>query len=239
MGLLDFLGIGAQKAGTSWVFRHLSDHPDIRFPAGKEVHFWDSQAWRGEAWWQGLFAADLGDVRQGEITPAYSTLDLPPVRRINELYPDLRIFYCVRNPIERAWSQARMVFTRSGASLESESDTAIIAFFDSPRCHARGDYLTTLQHWSSVFAPGQMLIMVFDDLVAEPTEFLITLADHLGVDPAPFRNCDADLLKQKVWEGATIPIRSRLRDHLFCKYEQEISLLSKRLGRDLGHWLTG
>ena len=37
----DFICIGAQKAGTSWLYYTLKEHPDIEFPGEKEVHFWD------------------------------------------------------------------------------------------------------------------------------------------------------------------------------------------------------
>jgi hypothetical protein len=34
--MIHFLGIGAQKAGTTWICQHLSQHPHTRFSAGKE-----------------------------------------------------------------------------------------------------------------------------------------------------------------------------------------------------------
>jgi hypothetical protein len=37
----DFLGIGAQKAGTTWVYYQLRKHPDIWAPYKKEMHFFD------------------------------------------------------------------------------------------------------------------------------------------------------------------------------------------------------
>ncbi len=37
----DFLGIGAQKAGTSWLHRNLAYHPKIWLPPVKEVHYFD------------------------------------------------------------------------------------------------------------------------------------------------------------------------------------------------------
>lgn len=37
-----FLGIGAQKAGTSWLHRQLSSHPEIWLPPEKELHYFDS-----------------------------------------------------------------------------------------------------------------------------------------------------------------------------------------------------
>lgn len=37
----DFIGIGAQKAGTTWLDRMLRRHPDIWLPPTKEVHFFN------------------------------------------------------------------------------------------------------------------------------------------------------------------------------------------------------
>lgn len=43
----DFLGIGAQKAGTTWLHVHLSRHPDIWLPPEKELHYFDEKVdWR-------------------------------------------------------------------------------------------------------------------------------------------------------------------------------------------------
>ena len=38
----DFLCVGAQKAGTSWLFHQLTLHPDFWMPPVKEVHYFDS-----------------------------------------------------------------------------------------------------------------------------------------------------------------------------------------------------
>ena len=38
----DFVGIGAQKAGTTWLYRNLRDHPQIWMPK-KEVHYFDQR----------------------------------------------------------------------------------------------------------------------------------------------------------------------------------------------------
>lgn len=35
-------GMGATKAGTSWLYRYLHDHPDCAMPAVKEAHYWDT-----------------------------------------------------------------------------------------------------------------------------------------------------------------------------------------------------
>ena len=37
----DFLGIGAQKAGTSWLHQMLRQHPQVWLPHAKEIHYFD------------------------------------------------------------------------------------------------------------------------------------------------------------------------------------------------------
>jgi len=39
--VIDFLGIGAQKSATSWLWQNLRDHPDIWVPPRKELHYFD------------------------------------------------------------------------------------------------------------------------------------------------------------------------------------------------------
>jgi hypothetical protein len=39
----DFLGIGAQKAGTTWLYRNLQTHPDVWLPREKELHYFDEK----------------------------------------------------------------------------------------------------------------------------------------------------------------------------------------------------
>jgi len=39
----DFLGIGAQKAGTTWLYRNLQSHPEVWMPPIKELHYFDEK----------------------------------------------------------------------------------------------------------------------------------------------------------------------------------------------------
>jgi hypothetical protein len=39
----DFIGIGAQKAGTTWLHRNLQAHPQIWMPKEKELHYFDER----------------------------------------------------------------------------------------------------------------------------------------------------------------------------------------------------
>jgi len=41
--LPDFIGIGAQKAGTTWLSHNLESHPEIWMPKNKELHYFDDR----------------------------------------------------------------------------------------------------------------------------------------------------------------------------------------------------
>ena len=58
---IDFLGIGAQRAGTTWLHRCLQRHPQLYLPGTKEIHYFDRVAGLGPRFtkvrslWAGLF----------------------------------------------------------------------------------------------------------------------------------------------------------------------------------------
>ncbi|KAA9131519.1 sulfotransferase [Marinihelvus fidelis] len=68
----DFICIGAQKAGTTWLYRQLRAHPDAWLPPVKELHYFDREARRcahhplarlGEPGTRAAFAEWLGELR--------------------------------------------------------------------------------------------------------------------------------------------------------------------------------
>src|SRR6478735_2243157 len=78
--LPDFLGIGAQKAGSSWLRANLRRHPELYLPPS-ELHFFDQHPSRGLAEYSRHFGATEARVK-GEITPAYSVLPEDRVQSI-------------------------------------------------------------------------------------------------------------------------------------------------------------
>jgi hypothetical protein len=250
--MIDFLGIGAQKCGTTWLYRRLRTHPQVRFPAGKEVHFWDEQRERGVDWWlqpfhrpltgrerlARLLALDFRPLRCGEITPAYAILGADVVREIHALLPALRLFYIIRNPIERAWSQVRHEYRLAARDVADATEDELIAFVDAPRCRQRGDYLACLDTWLSAFPPAQLHLMVLDDVVAAPKAELVALARFLEIDTTPFLGADESLLGIPENARPTRAVPAALLDHLRETYRPSIAGIGRRLGRRFDGWLA-
>src|SRR5947209_1159841 len=114
--LPDFLIIGAQKAGTTSLYRYLAAHPDIVASTRKEVHFFDINFWRGEWWYRSLFPLRRRLQRRpplrnrpaitGEASPYYLFHPFAP-ERAAQLLPDAKLIVLLRDPVERAWSHYR------------------------------------------------------------------------------------------------------------------------------------
>lgn len=232
----DFLGIGAQKAGTTWIHAQLARHSGLFLPVQKEVHFWNHEQARGLDWYRALFAPAPSHAKAGEITPAYGFLPDETIRAIHRENPALRLFYSLRNPLERAWSSALMALERAEMTLADASDQWFLDHFRSAGSRSRGAYLDTIARWQRRFGAEALLVVWFDDIVARPQDVLQALARHLGVDAAPFAAIDAATLAAPVNAGPGGALPRRLAIPLLEQYRAAIAELEEATGRDLSAW---
>lgn len=235
--MIHFLGIGAQKAGTTWLYRLLGGHPDISFPAGKELHFWDRCPNGEVSDYLARFPVCGAEKRQGEITPAYALLEVDSIRKIHAANPDIRLFFVLRNPIERAWSSALMALQRAEMQADEASNQWFLDHFRSHGSLARGDYEATLRRWHTVFAAEQLLVMRFEHISREPLGLLQRCAAHLDVAPGWFASVPGNELKKRVFAGSGEKLEPQLRAELQALYAPRIVSLQRYLQCDLSEWL--
>ncbi len=253
--MVDFLGIGVQKGGTTWLFHQLSRHPQVAFPAGKEVHFWDRADASHVAQWLKVLEPPSRQtpaglpIRSGEITPAYATLPIETIRALQSACPEIRLFISFRNPLERAWSAALMALVRAQMLDAEVSDQWFIDHIESSASRRSGDYVGMLDRWESVFSEDQLFPLISDDIEACPVGVLEALADHLRIDPAGFALVPAAELAERVVPSLTadmvykqqqdLPPRPTIVAALQQMYGPEVEKIGKRLGRDLKRWVDG
>jgi hypothetical protein len=133
MATVDFLLIGAQKAGTTSLFEYMRRHPEIYMPPEKEVSFFDRVYDRGPDWYlrtalrgapPGAVCGEasvgyMGGAPFGEIADterwaedASERYEKPYERviphRIRALLPDAKLICVLRDPVERAYSHYLM-----------------------------------------------------------------------------------------------------------------------------------
>ena len=254
--MVDFLGIGVQKGGTTWLFHQLSKHPQICFPKGKELHFWNNDgASRGDEWVKMLTpqqpaTADGRPIRTGEITPAYALLPLETIVALRKQCPDLRLFISLRNPLERAWSAAVMGLSRAEMFAHEASDAWFIDHFHSSASRERGDYAGCIERWRKVFPIDQLLVLIHDEIATAPVALLKRLAEHLRIDGADVATLPSEDLARVVVPTISgvhpiyaaqqgLPLRPSLREPLLRLYGPQIDKLQALLDRDLSRWKDG
>ncbi len=246
---LTFLGIGAQKSGTTWLHRMLCRHPDIFMPEKKELHFWDTEelTHRSILAYGSHFSSSAA-IARGEITPAYGPLERETISLVHDYFPDVRLLFIMRNPIERAWSHAKMHvlqymkkgFTVDGhlVDMETMPDHWFIDHFHSAKSTRRGDYETCIRNWLSFYPDHALRIMFYDDIERSPRALLSGCCTHLGIDSAFYDTFDERELRSRYKVSTPDTIRPALLPVLREIYLPKIKSLSEYLGMDLeGRWL--
>lgn len=243
---VSFLGVGAQKAGTSALDAYLRAHPALCMSKIKEVHLFDDdqtffqRALGGYAAYHGQFAPTSSAQLIGEITPAYMYWNDAP-RRIWEYNPAMKLIAVLRNPITRAHSQWNMQRDVGKdplpfwEALQSERERLRASLPYQNRNFSyvdRGFYTAQLRRLWSFFPSAQLLVLRHEDLRRKPGETIDRVFDFLGVERLPplppteahVRPYPGRMLRRE-WEY--------LRD----AFEFEIRALERMLDWDCAEWL--
>ena len=169
--LPDYVIIGAQKGGTSFLYYLLTRHPLVEPAARKELHFFDQPEYfdNGAEWYRRCFprlsSKDGQRSITGEATPYYM-FDPPVAERMAEVVPQARLIALLRNPIDRAFSHYQMQVKRGTEPLTFEE--AIEQEHSS--YVSRGIYVKQLLRWFEFFSKEQMLILKSEDFFERPVE---------------------------------------------------------------------
>lgn len=234
--MLNFLGIGAQKAGTTWLHTMLSQHPLLKLPQAKELHYWDKQFPQAPVQ-NYLNFFQQTDRLEGEITPAYASLPLSTIQVIHQHLPQLKLIYSLRNPMDRAWSAACMFLTRAQMELDEASDQWFLDHFYSKGSRLRGDYESCIRHWTSYYPKENLLLLDYDLIKSDPATVLHLCCTHLNLPDFTEAQLKDMLLAVKIFEGKGYELRPRLKQALIQLYTPQIHSLSQYLKQDLSHWI--
>ena len=172
----NFLYIGAPKAGSSWIFESLLEHPEVYVPIAKDVQFFDLHYDKGLAWYLAFFRAGQGKRAVGELSHDYYLY--PEVaERIRRDLPGVRLFCCLRDPIGETMSvylQQRKEFVGSQIGFDE------YAF--RPETLKRSDYYTNLLPFYERFPAERIRVLFFDELKADAAAFIREVYEFLQVD---------------------------------------------------------
>jgi hypothetical protein len=172
-----FIIIGAMKAGTTSLFRFLTSHPEISGSASKELHYFSLHGARFGRTGYDLNFLGLTGPLLGEASPSYSEYPRfgDTARRIRMVLPDVRLIYCVRDPIDRMVSH----FTHEvleGRQLASATDGAWTNEYLAPSL-----YGFQLERYLRYFDPSSIAVVDAEFLRSDRPAALDRLYRFLGV----------------------------------------------------------
>lgn len=176
-GAPEFVGIGVQKAGTTWWYRLIAEHPGVsdRSDLHKERHFFDRYATRSfgaadaEAY-QSWFPRSSGTIA-GEWTPDYFEYRWVP-ELLRRSAPECRLLLMLRDPVERFVSGLAHQLRNGGRHTGTTMSEAL----------NRGLYNDPLRRWSSLWEADRLLVLQYERCVSDPEKELERTYDFLGLD---------------------------------------------------------
>ncbi|WP_019509042.1 sulfotransferase [Pleurocapsa sp. PCC 7319] len=284
-----FLVIGAQKAGTTWLYHQLSKHPDVFIPPVKEVHYFDrdkaynspnrlalasvterinsnsssAKEWRKHLlnhvinqdresifqsqwylnylfgnydndWYKSLYIGNKSKIC-GEVTPSYSILNNSDIQNIKKLFPEIKIIFLMRNPIDRDWSHFRYDCHQRKIQPSSVPTKDILNFMNKDGVRARSDYAKILKRWTEIFSQEQILIGYYDQIKDQPQNLLSDICSFLGLDYSNhFRE---QLVTRKFNQSPDAEIPIEVEFQLLQLHINQLQSLSQALGSYSTQWL--
>jgi hypothetical protein len=165
LGPPDFVGIGVQKAGTTWWWKLITAHPDV-VGTNKETHQLTRFGWRPvfekdrEAYYR-HFPRPEGAMT-GEWTPRYMTVAGVP-ETMKAVAPEAKVLVLLRDPVERYRSgvgQWQKQKERRGMPMN--------LWAGRKDAYARSFYGFTLAPYVKAFGPERVLVLQMERCLLDP-----------------------------------------------------------------------
>jgi hypothetical protein len=250
--LPDFVVVGAMKSGTTTLYNHIVDHPDVRPAFTREVHFFDDNFSRGVPWYRANFPIERGargterSWVTGEASPYYLLHPRAPARAA-AVIPDARLIAVLRHPVDRAYSHyqhERAYGTETlsfSDALDAEPDRirdawnklAAGAVDEAPALKhysylTRSRYDEQLDRWLAHFGREQLLVLKAEDLYEQPDPTMARVFAFLGL-PA-YSGVTDRRLNSRAYDG----LDQATRASLGARFRDSAARLGALLGHDVG-----
>ncbi len=185
---INFIGIGAEKAGTTWLSKMLDQHPEIELSEPKEVQYFNKKSSyifnfknrnfnKTFKWYSKHFKHCKNNCVKGEFSTQY-LIDKEAPKRIKIKFPDIKIIVCLRNPIDRAYSQYLMYKNYFKKEKRDFEDVVRLEeeYID------KGLYSFHINRWLKYFDKKQIIFLFIEDIKQNPLIEIKKLYKFLEVD---------------------------------------------------------
>jgi hypothetical protein len=193
--------VGVEKAGTTSLFRSLSEHPEVAPSSVKETRYFQPLLYGGSLEpidvYASYFESATSEPVRLEATPRYFQGGETVARAMNDALGAFRALLVLREPIARFAS----AFDFQKARLRIPDDITADEYLDRAEAMTDGDFHDPANHaWFAVrggryadWFPSwhqalgeRLLVLSFEDLIADTPSMLRDVASFLGIDPQAY-----------------------------------------------------
>lgn len=242
--LPQFVIVGAQRCGTTSLYRDLSGHPQVREPLGKELQYFTLFHRRSLDWYRGHFPVLEPGQQTFEASPYY-LFHPHAAARMGAALPTTRFVVLVRDPVERAFSHylhtlrtgdEPLGFEEAVAAEPQRMRRAEERGLDSAAGHdllrqysylGRGMYGEQLNRMLSVIPLERVHVMRSEELHVDPDRHFAGLLEFLGLEPF---TPDRFARHSRRRPGQRTAIDPVVRDMLRERFTDDGRLLQRMLG---------
>lgn len=247
--LPSFLIVGAQRSGTTSMYRALTHHPSVlRAVLHKGVHYFDVNYDKSLAWYRGHFPTRLtaARVRRRTGTPAqtfesspyYMFHPLAP-ERIQRDLPGVKLLVLVRDPVERAYSAHAHELARGfetepfERALELEEsrllgETEKLRSEPNYESHShrhnayvtRGQYIDYLEPLAELVGRDRVHIVDSHDFFTRPEDLYDEVLRFLGLPRAGYPPFERHNARPR--SAMPESVRASLREH-YAPYDERLA----------------
>ena len=114
---IDAIGIGFRRCASSFIHKCLNHHPNVIKPE-RGIHYFSENYDKGFEWFVNQIPKkpylDNAIIIESSVSYSYPNFSDISAKRIFEIFPNVKLFVGVRDPVERAFSD----YLRSIRNLE-------------------------------------------------------------------------------------------------------------------------
>lgn len=220
--LPNFFLLGAMRAGTASLTYYLQQHPSICFTEPRDPYFfqYDHLYQQGIDHYIRSFCRRFQHYEwRGEASPSYFARPHQIGPRLRAHYGDepLKFIVLLREPVARAWShylyrvgqgeEKRDFVTALAEEREAgatKTHAMNSAHDNQVRYYAEGCYAYLLQEWQTYYPLENFLLLLSEDLAADPLAQVQRVFTWLGVDATVAVNVDGRLNTTRFVSGPSM-----------------------------------
>jgi len=200
--------------------------------AERRMKLWIEQKGKAidDTWYAAIFEKASENELICDITPAYAALPNQGIEHIYRLNPKAKVLFIIREPVERAFSHAKMIINKSDRPMTEEN---LLATATSDLVGSRNQYGAIIDSWQSVFPPSQFMISFFEYVINHPLDFLEKVCTFNGIS---FSKSYFPKAHKAVYRSPDIQLSKAAIQALQEQYRPVILEMRKRFPEETRNW---